>query len=272
MVDFSNYNKYCQAYADYVGKLRHNSLLAYPEKLQELADMRRMKVETLEKAGIFYIGDSKEMIIKEHFDNLKLFGVINELNDKPIYNERWIIPIKDICGNYTNLVGYKRDADVRYMYATGKYYSRSDDFYGAQKLKYIYQVGWVVVVEGITDCLALEDVGIMNSLATCGTAANMLKMTQLSRVKYGVVFIHDRDSAGDGTRKHWIVPRCIRLNIATGDKDIDAYLHSPDMIEERDNRSEWLLRVLGDCHEFLKKGRCIGGDMEKPIVEDVTLT
>lgn len=268
---FERYNKYCERFSMYVDKLRQNSKLLYPDKLHELADIRRMDVNVLDKLGVFYIGKMVEMLLPEFIDDVKNFGVISETNDKPIFEERWVFPIKDYCGNVINLVGYKRGAEVRYVYGTGKYYDRSNDFYGAENLKLIYDVGWGVVVEGITDCAALRCAGIWNSLATCGTTKSALKMQQLSRARYGIIFIHDRDAAGDGTRTHWIVPRFLRLDILSGDKDIDAYLHSSDSIEERKLRQENLTMTLGECVQWLKQGRCIGGDISKPAWISATL-
>lgn len=271
MGDFDSYYKHCELYGRYVKALKEQSKQKYPDKIQELSDLRKISVQTLEQAGTFYIGNMAEMLLPEFFDHIGEFGVISETNGKPIFEGRWVFPISDFCGNVTNLVGYKRDAEVRYLYGTGKYYSRSDDFYGAEDLRTIYKMGWGILVEGITDRLAVVDSGHRNCLATCGTGNSSIKMTQLARVKYGIIFIHDRDSAGDSTRKHWVVPRGVRVNIVSGDKDIDAYLHSNNDAQEIASRAQEFESVIASCVDFLKKGVCLGGDIKHPIIESITL-
>ncbi len=271
MSSFSKYYEYCALYKKYVDALRAQSIKLHPDKLKELSDMRKISVETLEKVGAFYIGSMTEMLLPQFIDSVASLGVISATNGKPIFEERWVFPIKDICNNITNLVGYKRDAEVRYLYGTGKYYNRSDDFYGAETLGHIYDVGWAILVEGITDRLAVLDQGFDNCLASCGTADSSIKMGQLARTKHGVVFIHDRDTAGDGTRKHWIVPRGIRLNIVTGDKDIDSYLHSPNDYAEMQSRAFEFKQVIGECEAFLRKGVCLGGSKDRYTIESATL-
>lgn len=246
------YERYCERFNSYVTKLRSNSKVLHPEKIHELSEIRLIPEETLESAGVFYIGAMEEMVLPDFVDSLPEFGVVSNTNNMVIFRERYVIPIYDSAGNILNLVGYSYLSDVRYVYGTAKYYRRGDDFYGLEGNSKVYESGWAVVVEGFTDRLALLGIGVDNVYAWCGTAASDDKIRQLSRLEHGVVFIHDRDKAGDITRKHWITPRCVRLNISNGCKDIDEFLHKREIDDnERLRRKAAVLDVLLDCKEWL---------------------
>ena len=264
------YGRHTKAYREYVNVLKEISEKNWPGKLEELAERRKMPVEVFRKAETFYIGNMAAMVVPEFMGMLTEFGVINSTSNTPIFENRWIFPIKDSNKNIINLVGYTWNHDVRYLYGTGKYYERSNDMYGAENIDLIYKTGWGVLVEGITDCLALRSIGVENSLASCGTTDSPVKMQILGRTKYGMVFIHDRDEAGDGTRKHWIVPRAVRLDIASGQKDIDEYLHKYEDDADRQSREEELLLRLDECESWLKGGLC-KGDKQHSIIKNMTL-
>ena len=259
------YDEYSNKFRKYVNGLIEQSRRLYPTALQILADRRRMPKRIFEEAEVFYIGKMQEMLLPEFIDDIGMFGVINANNERPIFEERWVFPIKDYCGNIINLVGYTWMHDVRYVYGTGKYYERSNDFYGAERLNAIYKEGWGIVVEGITDCVALRSIGMWNSLAWCGTTKSVVKVNQLERLKFGAIFIHDRDEAGDKTREHWIIPRCARINIASGNKDIDEYLHSREITsnEELESRETELRLTVMDSSNWLKQGLNNAGHIEK---------
>ena len=66
-----------------------------------------------------------------------------------------MFPVKDCGGNVLNLCGYTYGSDVKYLYGTAKYYDRRDDLYGLENWYIAIQAGWAVIVEGITDCVAI---------------------------------------------------------------------------------------------------------------------
>lgn len=269
-VAVEDYQKYSKRLAEYSEALLVQSRKMHPEKLGELAERRRMSIETLEEAGVFYIGDMREMVHPLFVDEIANFGVVSETNGKPIFDDRYVFPIKDSYGNVINFVGYTWKADVRYVYGTGRYYERTNDFYGAENMPLIYKMGWGVVVEGITDCVALRNAGVKNSLATCGTIESAIRIDKLARVEHGIIFIHDRDKAGDNTREHWVVPRCVRLNISNGCKDIDEYLDKVESDEEQEERRKSFIDCLDICVAWLMGGTAIRNG-SKPIETSATL-
>lgn len=267
----SKYEQHTELFTAYTNELRNRSKEMYPLKLQELCDRRKFSMDTVEKAGVIYIGDKRELVIPEYMNNLVEFGLIAEHNNWPIYQDRYVIPIKDEKGKTINFVGYTWNADERYLYGKGKYYIRRDDFYGMEEMDSIYEDGYCILVEGITDRIALKNIGIKNVLASCGTVDSKKKMSMLARLKYGVIFIHDRDKAGDETRKHWVVPRAVRLNIADGSKDIDGYLNKAESEEERAERKLEALQSIEDCVTWLKQGKCNISDLNKHSIESYTM-
>lgn len=228
----TDYTRFCELYNRYVYMLQKRSIVKYPNKLQELSELRKIPLHVLEDAGAFYIGESTELLIStdaEIFKALPDFGVISGTNKAPIYHDRWVFPIKDIDANVLSLVGYTNTETERYIYATAKYYDRADDFFGMEKLKLGYQLGYVVLTEGITDALAYRGLGYEVSLANCGVNNTIYKRMLLDRLKHGVIRVHDRDFAGKKTRQTWDYRHTKTLVTPYGFKD------SAQILE----KSEW---------------------------------
>lgn len=209
--------------------------------LAELAKVRGFDLELLEKLGIFYVGQMAEMLLPSYLGDLKDFGVISQSNNRPIFHERWAIPIRDTDGLVQNLVGYSPNFDERYIYGTAKYYARSDTLWGLENLPKAYEMGYAVLTEGITDAIRLRCLGIENAFGRCGTLQSEAVMAQLSRCRYGVIFIHDRDDAGDKTRKHWVTTRYIRLNTFVAYKDVD------EMLRDTPENKEWFMEYFNEA-------------------------
>ena len=136
------------------------------------------------------------MIIPKYIEHLEDFGVISPTNKKPIFNNRWVIPIKNEKGLVQNLVGYTPDAHERYIYGTALYYRRRDTLYGLENLYLAYEMGYAILVEGITDAIRLKSLGYRNTFAMCGTHKSDYILRQLNRCRHGVIKIPDRDNAG----------------------------------------------------------------------------
>lgn len=216
-------------------------------RLQELADMRKLPVDTLEKLEIFYVDSMAELLLPSYLGQMKDFGVISETNNKPIFHERWVIPIRDTDGLVQNLVGYSPNFDERYIYGTAKYYDRTNTMWGLENLEKAYEIGYAVLTEGITDAIRLRSIGIENAFGRCGTFQSDIVMRQLGRLRYGVIFLHDRDNAGDQTRGHWETTRFIRLNTFVKYKDVDEMLREPENLEWFMDYYNEAVRRLTEC-------------------------
>lgn len=219
--------------------------LSDKQKLVELSELRKIPFETLDKCGIFYIGNMAEMMIPKFMESLKEFGIISPTNFKPIYSNRWVIPIKDEQGLIQGLVGYSNEADERYIYATTKYYMRGDTLWGLENLNLAYELGYAILTEGITDAIHIRSLGYEPVFAACGTRPSEINMRQLNRPKYGLIRIPDRDGPGDKTQKHWVTNRYITLVTPAKYKDSD------ELLRESDENVEWFKSYLDTCIEWI---------------------
>ena len=171
--------------------------------LVDFANMRSFSIDTVKEAGIFYIGDATEMLLPSYIDKVEKFGVISPTNKKPIFHDRFVIPILDTDGKVLNLVGYSKNANERYVYGTAQYYRRRETMYGLENLEMAYDLGYAILTEGITDAIRMRDLGYKNTFANCGTHNSEFIIKQLNRCRHGVIKIPDRDEAGNRANKKW---------------------------------------------------------------------
>lgn len=235
---------YEQNLTNYVRDLR---LRSNKDKLTELSNIRNMPLKEIEDSGIFYIGSMVEMLLPEYIDSLNDFGIISTTNNKPIFNNRWVIPIKDTNGLVLNLVGYSPYEDERYIYGTSRYYRRRDTLYGLENLNLAYKLGYAILTEGITDAIRLRSIGFKNSFAMCGTQESKFIMQQLNRCRHGIIKIPDRDKAGLRAERGWQFNRAVTLKVSIEYKDVD------EMLKHNDNL-DIFMEYINYCIEYLKKG------------------
>lgn len=244
------YQAYTNKYNEYVKKMKQISDQRWGDKINQLCEKRNFSRELVDELQIFYVDTMAEMLLPEFMPDMKMFGLISPSNGRPIFSGRYCIPIKDSLGNVINIVGYSWEHDERYLYGTGEYYDRANTLYGLESLDEAYRLGWGVLVEGITDRIALLDLGIKNCFAMCGTRESEHKMRLLNHCKYGMVFIKDRDKAGDQAAEKWEVSRYIRLNISSRCKDIDEFLNKCE-VEQREEVRQIFMERLGACVQWL---------------------
>lgn len=218
------------------------------DKVKELSELRKIPLSVLEEAGVFYIDRQSELLLPRYIDDLKDFGLISSSNNRPIYNNRWIFPIKNADGKVLNFVGYSNTEDERYVYATGKFYSRTDVLYGLENINEAYKLGYAIVTEGITDSLAVRGLGHKNVFAWCGTSHSTFKIKQLNRCRHGVIRIPDRDIPGERMKKVWDFNRYYTLVTMAGFKD------SAEMLENGDEYVEYYKACLECSIDWILKG------------------
>lgn len=215
------------------------------KNLDKLSEIRVLPIDIIKKSDIFYIGDAAEMLIPSYISKIEGFGVISPTNKKPIFHDRYVIPIKDINGNIINLVGYSKDANERYVYGTSKYYRRRDTLYGLENLELAYDMGYAIITEGITDTIRLRSLGYINTFAMCGTHKSQFIFKQLNRCKHGIIRIPDRDKAGQSALKKWDCNRHITLNTFINYKDID------EMCRDSEQNIEWVKSYIDICINWI---------------------
>ena len=226
--------------------------LSNKEMQEEFARIRQIPINSIKENDIFWVGNSAELMIPEYIGLLEKFGLVSEANNKPIFNNRWIIPIKDKDNLVQALVGYSNVSDNKYVYSTTDYYLRGDSLYGEEQLEQTMKDGYAVLVEGITDAIHVRSLGFNNIYANCGSRKGTVNFLRLNRLKHGLIRICDRDRAGDGTKKRWITDRYIDLVTPPQFKDSDEVLKNVEYKEIFREYLEECIRIIKD-NEFKGK-------------------
>jgi DNA primase len=127
-----------------------------------------------------------------------------ELRDR--FRGRVMFPIHDLSGNavgfggrYLARAGQPPPANVaKYVNsAESAVYHKASILYNLNRAKgEITRTGRVFVVEGYTDVIALDQAGVSNAVATCGTALGEEHLRLLARFTEKAVLAFDSDEAG----------------------------------------------------------------------------
>jgi hypothetical protein len=247
--------KYEESLSSYVNTLRERS---NKDKIQEISEIRGIPAEAFIEAGVFYIGDSAEMLHPLYLKEIPHLGVISPTNKRPIFKNRYIFPINNPDGKVQNLVGYSKEADERYVYGTAKYYRRTDTLWGLENLDLAYQMGYAILTEGITDSLRMRSLGFKNTFAMCGTHKSPYIIRQLNRCRHGVILIPDRDKPGLRALDGWTYLRSLTLLISIFHKDLDEMCASSEdnklcFLEYMGGAIQWILSAEHQGMESAKE-------------------
>jgi DNA primase len=138
-------------------------------------------------------------------DYAKELGIITAQNNFLLDN-RYIIPVEDIGGNLVSMIGYFND--------TRKYITLPTNFFAKDcilfNFKQAYELSWkeyggfVIIVEGIFDCLSLRAIGLP-AVATMGATVGTVKCELLKYFKK-VLAIPDDDKTGHKAFSTWKLP------------------------------------------------------------------
>lgn len=255
--ELSIYDKYTDELTAYTMALKNR---AGDKMLQYFAQMRQFPIDIVYESDIFYIDDATEMLLPQYINKVENFGVISPTNKKPIFHNRFVMPIKDIDGRVLNLVGYSKDANERYVYGTANYYRRRETMYGLENLELAYDLGYAIVTEGITDTIRVRSLGYKNCFAMCGTHKSDFIMKQLNRCRYGVIKIPDRDEAGQRALRGWQCNRGITLNTFVAYKDID------EMCRESEENRLIVKNYIDSCIEWITSMEHRGYNCQNEVI------
>lgn len=201
-----------------------------------------------------YVGDEQRQLIKDmqigccEIEDISIFGDkgkdIGLVTEKGnfLLGGRYIVPIEDIGGNLVSLVGYYADYK-KYITLPTKFFSKEAMFFNfrqAYELSWKEYNGFVILVEGIFDCLSLRAIGLP-AMATMGASVSKIKGELLKLFKK-VIAIPDDDATGRKALNRygkfgWKVPdNTTFLKFNGGLMEFDGiYLHCKDM----DNFVSW---------------------------------
>lgn len=277
----------------------HSKLYA-PEGAEGLsyAQKRGMPRSTLTKFGIGFApngwnGLVDAMKAKGYTDQeLKDAGLVSEKNGR-IYDRfrnRLMFPIIDVRGNVIGFGGrVMDDSTPKYLNSpeTIIFNKRKNLF--ALNLAKKSKLGYLILVEGYMDAVALHQYGFDCAVASLGTSLTQEHAVLLSRYTEQVVLIYDGDEAGQNATRRaipmleaaGIQVKVLRMHDA---KDPDEYLkkYGADkfkvLLEEASNRVEYQLGAiarkyhLNDDEEriqFLREAADLVASLPSPVQREI---
>ena len=155
-----------------------------------------------------YVGSSQKSLVEEMelgYCDLSDAGVLGKMRselglvsdrDNFLLNNRFIIPVEDVQGNIVALIGYLNDYK-KYITTPSPFFSKECMFFNfkqAYELSWREYGGYVILVEGIFDCLSLRSIGLP-CIATMGSSVSEIKC-ELLRLFSKVLAIPDDDTTG----------------------------------------------------------------------------
>lgn len=189
-------------------------------------------------------------------------------NNSFLLSNRFIIPVYDIAGNLVSLIGYFPDSK-KYITVPTPYFSKSCilfNFRQAYELSWREYGGFVILVEGIFDCLSLRAIGLP-AVATMGSSVSSIKC-DLLKLFSKVLAVPDNDKTGRKalnrySRLGWKVPsNTTFLKLSGGNITLDngEILHCKDL----DNFVSWYEK--DDVREILLSYRDSHEDIEELVL------
>lgn len=260
---FPKYRQYCSELTEV-----YNIMKQYfsPTSFEDLCRDRGYPVnetcqyDLIKQMNLGYFETLDNDIFKEVSPELGLYSQKGKL----LLNGRYIIPVNSVSGDLVSLIGYYPDSR-KYITLSTPFFSKICmwfNFQQAYKLSYEKYGGFVIVVEGIFDCLSLRAVGLP-CMATMGASVSEVK-GELLKLFTKVLAIPDDDTTGRQalnrySKKGWKVPcNTTMLKFRGGLVDIGCdKLHCKDM----DNFVTWfeaddvrdILLSYKDCKEEIEE-------------------
>lgn len=244
---------------DLVDKIQ--SVFSTDEVIAEVMSKRKYNIspyaeemkKTLKEVGIFkvdYMSEIQYICPTLTTEEMKLYGIADK-NGEYLLRGRYAVPIRDISGKVTALVGWF--PDVKKYVTTPTYgFSKDGQFFNMDCFsksfngdypKYkdeetgevLESTGLVYLVEGIFDTLSLRSLGFP-ALGNMGLDMSLMKTEILTRFNK-VIAIPDNDKAGMGTNKYlnrisgkssklgWLIKNeNVVVQLPDGVKDVDDFI------------------------------------------------
>jgi len=198
----------------------------------------RFKFDILEAARLISPRSSGSGYI-EHFRNRIVFPIVNERGQVIAFGGRVLPGSEDEkFGKYQN----SRESPL---------FSKSRQLYGIDHAKEaMREQGRVIVVEGYTDCIALHQQGIANTVATLGTALTEQHVDLIRRFCQEVLLVFDGDEAGQKAAQR-ALPILLGHDVELKLFAIPEGLDPPEFLERYGlQKFQELLQNADDAWEF----------------------
>lgn len=174
--------------------------------LAYLQNERKLSVETIKTLGLGYAPDSfdnlKRYLLKCGFSERELveYSLCNQSENGHIYDafrNRVMFPIQD---TYVNIVAFGGrvlgNGSPKYLNsAETPVFHKGQHLFGLHRAKE-YGKEQIILCEGYMDVIALNSIGIMNAVATLGTALTENQAELLKKHTKRVLINFDSDNAG----------------------------------------------------------------------------
>ena len=251
----------------------HNCLLAsaVAERARHYLKERGFTQATISRCHLGYSPDDREWLLRRSrgtFDSDLLLQarLIKERNDgngcTDKFWDRVLFPIHDERGH---TVGFGGRILPDHSWKDAPKYLNSDESPVFHKSRLCFGLNWareaikktgtVLVMEGYTDCIKAHQAGLMNVVATLGTALTESHVTLLKRLARRVVLVYDGDDPGQKASERALMKflaQDVDLRVLTlpGDLDPDEYLAAygaaelERLIDAAPEVAEYELRLL----------------------------
>lgn len=174
--------------------------------LAYLQNERKLSVETIKTLGLGYAPDSfdnlKHYLLKCGFSEGELveYFLCKKSENGHIYDvfrNRIMFPIQDAYGNVVAFGGRSLDGSApKYLNSSETpVFHKGQHLFGLHRAKE-YGKDQMILCEGYMDVIALNSVGIMNAVATLGTALTLEQAELLKKYTGRVLINYDSDNAG----------------------------------------------------------------------------
>lgn len=174
------------------------------------------------------------------------------------YRNRVMFPIHDRHGRIIGFGGRVLEAEQKPKYLNSPetvIFQKSRELYGLyQILSQQKTIDYIIVVEGYMDVIALAQHGIMNAVATLGTATSAYHIQLLAKYTKSLIFCFDGDNAGRQAAWRALESSLPHLNLG-----LDASFmflpdgHDPDSLVRKEGKDNFLnqLKQATPLHRFL---------------------
>jgi DNA primase len=183
------------------------------------------------------------------------------------FRDRIMFPIRSVQGDVIGFGGRVLDrGEPKYLNSPETaVFSKGRELYGLFEARTaIRQRGYVLVVEGYMDVVALAQAGFGNAVATLGTACTAEHVQKLVRFSEAVVFSFDGDAAGrraagralEASLPHASDTRSFRFLFLPVEHDPDSYVREQgaaafeERVAEAVPLSRQLIALAGDGLDF----------------------
>ncbi|QHX35966.1 DNA primase [Spiroplasma sp. TIUS-1] len=177
---------------------------------QKYLKTRGIETDLINKFEIGYVSENDNNLIevlRKNFslDEIRESNLFIESGSKfiPFFRERIVFPIKDVEGNVLGFSGRifdkgKDKEKIKYLNSKdNQIFKKSEITYNLNNSKnVISKKDEAIIVEGYMDVIALDRVGIQNTVAIMGVAFTSGHVELISKFTKNITFMLDSDNAG----------------------------------------------------------------------------